>query len=353
MEKKVSDFHKDQKSNIDQNAVSLKDVFKDYFSIGTALNHYSLTHDSIETKLAKKHFNLIVAENCTKMDSIYKSETELDFSKANDFLTFGKCNNFQMRWHTLVWHSQTPDWLFKNNDGTAVSKEVLEDRLKHYIRSVMNYCKGFQVSSFDVVNEVISDKTFGLRTKDDHSLWYEILGPDYIEKAFIWAHEADPKAELVINDYNLEIIPQKRQAMYELVKGMLEREIPVHAVGLQMHISIKNPPVEQIEETINLFGSLGVKVLVTEMDVSAYESEKEARKEYTAELLEEQAQRYGELFECFKRCAKKGYLEKVILWGVTDNTSWKNFFPVPDRTDIPLLFNADGSAKPAFTRIIK
>ncbi|MCR4953580.1 MAG: endo-1,4-beta-xylanase [Treponema sp.] len=353
MEKKVSDFHKDQKSNIDQNAVSLKDVFKDYFSIGTALNHYSLTHDSIETKLAKKHFNLIVAENCTKMDSIYKSETELDFSKANDFLTFGKCNNFQMRWHTLVCHSQTPDWLFKNNDGTAVSKEILEDRLKHYIRSVMNYCKGFQVSSFDVVNEVISDKTFVLRTKDDHSLWYDILGPDYIDKAFLWAHEADSKAELVINDYNLEIIPQKRQAMYELVKGMLEREIPVHAVGLQMHISIKNPPVEQIEETINLFGSLGVKVLVTEMDVSAYESEKEARKEYTAELLEEQAQRYSELFECFKRCAKKGYLEKVILWGVTDSTSWKNFFPVPDRTDIPLLFNADGSAKPAFTRIIK
>ena len=331
----------------------LKEEFKDYFLIGTAVNNYSLSKNAIETGLIKKHFNLIVAENCTKMDSIYKSETELDFSSANDFLTFGKCNNFQMRWHTLVWHNQSPEWIFKDNDGNLASKELLENRLRHYIRSVMNYCKGFQISSFDVVNEVISDKTFRLRTKEDHSLWYEILGSDYIDKAFIWAHEADSRVELAINDYNLEMIPKKRQAMYELLKGMLKRKVPVNAVGLQMHINIKNPPVQQIEETINLFGSLGLKVIISEMDVSVYESENEKKKEYTPSLLDEQAQRYHELFECFKRCSKRGFVDKVILWGVTDSSSWKNYFPVPERTDIPLLFNADGSAKPAFYSIIE
>ncbi|MCR4735823.1 MAG: endo-1,4-beta-xylanase [Treponema sp.] len=340
-------------NNIEKSAVNLKDIFKDYFSIGTALNHYSLTHDTIETQLVKKHFNLIVAENCTKMERIYKSETELDFSKANDFLTFGKCNNFQMRWHTLVWHNQSPKWIFHDNDGNLVSKETLEERLKHYIRSVMNYCKGFQVSSFDVVNEVISDKSFKLRTKEDYSLWYEILGPDYIDKAFLWAHEADPRVELAINDYNLEILPQKRQAMYELLQGMIKKEIPVNAVGLQMHININNPPIKQIEDTINLYGSLGLKVLITEMDVSVYESEKEERKIYTAELLEKQAERYKELFDCFKRCSKRGYLDKVILWGITDGSSWKNHFPVPGRGDCPLLFNTDGSSKPAFNKIIE
>ena len=209
------------------------------------------------------------------------------------------------------------------------------------------------------MNECISDKNFVLRDGADRSQWFDILGPDYVDKAFFWAKEAFPKSSLVINDYNLEMVPGKREGMYKLLKGMLERGVPVDTVGLQMHINIEYPPVSEIEKTIELYGSLGLKVIVTEMEISMYSDREqdngifEERKEYTAELLEKQAARYEEIFECFKKEAKAGILKDVVLWGITDRMSWKNNFPVPGRTDAPLLFDGDGKPKPAFERLVK
>lgn len=306
--------------------------------------------------LAKKHFNLIVAENDTKMGAVYQGEDNYNWTMADRYVKFARENNQDLRWHTLVWHNQSPDWIFKDDNGNKVSKEVLENRLKKYIFAVgKRYAN--DICSVDVVNECISDKNFILRDGNDRSQWFDILGPDYVDKAFFWAKEAFPKSSLVINDYNLEMIEGKRQGMYKLVKGMLERGVPVDTVGLQMHINIQNPPISEIEQTIELFGSLGLNVIVTEMEVSAYIDKDfehpDPRREYTKEFLDQQAERYYQLFECFKKEAKAGILKDVVLWGITDRLSWKNNFPAPGRTDCPLLFDNNGKAKPAFDRLTK
>ena len=310
--------------------------------------------------LAATQFNLVVAENECKMGSIYHKDKDgnpyFDFAAADRLRDFAKANGQAMRWHTLVWHNQSPKWIFENDDGNKVSREVLEERLKNYIFTVGERYRD-DICSVDVVNECISDKNFILRDGEDRSQWFDILGPDYVDQAFIWAKEAFPKSSLVINDYNLEMVPGKREGMYKLVKGMLERGVPVDTVGLQMHINIEYPPVSEIEKTIELYGSLGLNVIVTEMEVSMYTDKEQntgkfdARKEYTPELLEKQAERYAEIFECFKKEAKAGILKDVVLWGITDPMSWKNNFPVPGRTDAPLLFGEGGKAKPAFNRL--
>lgn len=309
-----------------------------------------------ELEIAREHFNMIVAENETKMDAVYKGPDEFNWKMADRFVQFARENNQALRWHTLVWHNQSPEWIFQDKDGNKVSKEVLEERLKKYIFAVGERY-GNDVCSVDVVNECISDKKFTLRDGADMSKWFDILGPEYVDKAFFWAKEAFPKSSLVINDYNLEMIEGKRQGMYELVKGMLSRGVPVDTVGLQMHINYQNPPIREIEETIELFGSLGLNVIVTEMEVSAYIdkdfSKPDPRREYTPEFLEQQAERYRALFDCFRKEAKKGYLKDVVLWGISDRFTWKNNFPAPGRTDAPLLFDTGCRPKPAFDALVR
>ena len=315
-----------------------------------------------ETELAATQFNLVVAENECKMGSIYHKNPEgepvFDFTAADRLRDFAKKNGQDMRWHTLVWHQQSPKWIFENDDGSKVSPAVLEERLKKYIFTVGERYRD-DICSVDVVNECISDKNFGLRDGNDMSKWFDILGSEYIDKAFFWAKEAFPKSSLVINDYNLEMVPGKREGMFNLVKGMKERGVPVDTVGLQMHINIEYPPVSEIEKTIELYGSLGLNVIVTEMEVSVYADKEQAqhkfdpRREYTPELFEQQAERYYQIFECFKKEAKAGILKDVVLWGITDQMSWKNNFPVPGRTDAPLLFGEGGHPKQAFDRLVK
>ena len=313
-------------------------------------------------ELAANQFNLVVAENECKMGSVYQmgpdGKPTFDFKMADRLRDFAKKNGQDMRWHTLVWHNQSPDWIFKDDKGEKVSREVLEERLKNYIFTVGERYRD-DICSVDVVNECISDKNFILRDGADRSQWFDILGPDYVDKAFFWAKEAFPKSSLVINDYNLEMVEGKREGMYKLVKGMKKRGVPVDTVGLQMHINIENPSVSEIEKTIELYGSLGLNVIVTEMEISMYadrEQDKgkfDPRREYTPELLAQQANRYAEIFECFKKEALAGILKDVVLWGITDRMSWKNNFPVPGRTDAPLLFDEEGKPKPAFEKLVK
>lgn len=343
----------------------LFEVYSDYFRLGAAAGSFLYDYETVaafckgfpeppfaESDILAKHFNVVVAENDTKMCNVFPEPDKYNFGPADKLINLAKKNGQAVRWHTLVWHNQSPEWIFKDDKGNKVSKELLENRLKDYIFTVgKRYAN--DVYSVDVVNECISDKKFVLRDGNDHSQWYDILGADYVDKAFFWAKEAFPNASLVINDYNLETIPAKRMGMYSLLKGMLARGVPVDTVGLQMHINLENPPVGQIEETIQLFGSLGLKVIVTEMDVSVYKDfepgrESEPKKEYTPELLNQQAERYYQLFECFKRQAKQGILTDVVFWGISDRFSWKNDFPVPGRTDAPLLFDVNCNPKPAF-----
>lgn len=312
--------------------------------------------DMIEKQLAATQFNLVVAENECKMGNIYRGPDQFDFTGPDRLLKFARENNQDMRWHTLVWHQQSPKWIFDDGKGGKASKEQLEERLKHYIMTVGARYKN-DICSVDVVNECISDKNFVLRDGADRSQWFDILGPDYVDKAFFWAKEAFPNSSLVINDYNLEMFEGKRQGMYNFVKGMLERGVPVDTIGLQMHINIQNPPVSEIEKTIELYASLGLNVIVTEMDISAYVDKDfehpDPRREYDQAFLNEQADRYAQVFDCFKRYAKQGILKDVLLWGITDRMTWKNNFPAPGRTDAPLLFDTEGKPKPAFDKLLE
>ncbi len=312
--------------------------------------------DMIEKQLAATQFNLVVAENECKMGNIYRGPDQFDFTGPDRLLKFARENKQDMRWHTLVWHQQSPKWIFDDGNGGKASKEQLEERLKHYIMTVGERYKN-DICSVDVVNECISDKNFVLRDGADRSQWFDILGPDYVDKTFFWAKEAFPNSSLVINDYNLEMFEGKRMGMYNFVKGMLERGVPVDTIGLQMHINIQNPPVSEIEKTIELYASLGLNVIVTEMDISAYVDKDfehpDPRREYDKAFLDEQADRYAQVFECFKRYAKQGILKDVLLWGITDRMTWKNNFPAPGRTDAPLLFDNEGKPKPAFDKLLE
>lgn len=352
---------------IEKDIPSLREVFKGSLNIGTSVPGYDLTKPNFETELIKKHFNTVVAENCCKMMNVYKGPGEYFWDEADMFFDFAKENNLRARWHNFVWHGQCAPWIFYKDASKVnmkdffenkvlaedlASSEQIDKRVKDWIQSVCDRYRG-QIVSYDVVNEVISDKKFALRTREDHSYWQDVMGPDYVEKAFHWAHEADPNAELVINDYNLETISEKRQAEYDFVKNLLSKKVPVSAVGLQGHINMRSSNIDFIEETIEKYASLGVKVLVTELDVSFFDHEDKSPLILSEENLKKQADFYYELFECFKRQNKKGNLSDVILWGVSDYTTWKNHFPVPGRGDAPLLFGKDGKAKPAFWKIIE
>lgn len=331
---------------------SLYETVSRWFSIGAAVEPDEVEPSTQKAQLMIKHFESIVAGNAHKMDSVQPKEGQFDWSRADRIIDFAELTGMRIRWHTLLWHSQVPAWFFQDpKDGTKpVSKALLNQRLKTHIQTVVKRYKG-RVESYDVVNEVLSDNG-GFRTGAEGSKWYEILGPEYIENAFRWAREADPNAQLVINDYNLESNARKRQDMYNLVRDLKKKGVPIDAVGLQMHISINQPSIQEIRETINLFASLGVKVVVTELDVSIYDGPNEQKKSITKDVLLKQAQRYKDLFDLFKEAANKKRLDTVMVWGLTDDGSWLNNFPVPGRTNAPLLFDKQLKAKPAFWAIV-
>ena len=317
---------------------------------------------TVPTYIRIKLRQIIKKENVLRMDVNEEDFENIDESKQHNFFNSKSKRAKERKIGYIIkkvymWKTLYNGFIEEDEKGNKVSKELLENRLKDYIFTVGNrYAK--DVCSVDVVNECISDKNFVLRDGNDHSKWFDIMGPEYVDKAFFWAKQAFPNSSLVINDYNLETMPPKREGMYNLVKGMLGRGVPVDTVGLQMHINLENPPVSEIEKTIELFGSLGLKVIVTEMDVSVYKDfqpgkESEPRKEYTPEVLQAQAERYKQIFDCFKKEADKGILQDVVLWGITDRFSWKNDFPVPGRTDAPLLFDVNGKPKPAFYEICR
>jgi len=330
---------------------SLREALDQYFDIGAAVQSSFVDATDLRSALLARHFSSLTAENCMKPEALQAVEGVFRFRDADKILRFAERNGMALRGHTLVWHNQTPAWFFSDPDDPTKppSRELLIARMRTHIMTVMGHFRG-RVKSWDVVNEVLSDAGL-LRGPAEGSKWMGIIGPDYIDLAFRFAREADPAATLVMNDYNLENSVAKREAMYELAKGMLARGVPIDAVGLQMHVSIYGPSVDSIRASIERFAALGLKVQVTEMDVSIYNgSEKEKR--ITAELLARQAERYAELFRLFEEQTRFGRLDSVTLWGVADDTSWLDGFPVPGRANAPLLFDRDKLPKPAFWSIL-
>lgn len=331
---------------------NLAEIWADRFTVGAAVSPDEVDPANALGQLTMKHFTALVAGNTMKWDALQPKEGQFQWAEADKMVEFGSLTGMAIRGHTLVWHQQTPAWVFQDpKDPTKpVSKELLLQRMKAHIKTVMEHYKG-QVGSWDVVNEAVSDKA-GLRTGAEGSRWYEILGPSFIDEAFKAAKAADPDAQLVYNDYNLESDARKRADTVKLIKGLKERGVPIDAVGLQMHISIGYPTIDEIKKTIAEFAALGVKVIVTELDVSIYSSASEPKKEPKADILLAQAQRYKDLFAVFADAAKKGWLDTVVVWGLVDSGSWLNDFPVKGRADAPLFFDKRYQAKPAFWALV-
>lgn len=318
--------------------VGLKDIYKDYFKIGAAVNIRTVkTHED----LIKNHFNSITCENETKPINLLKSLNEYNFDEADRIIEFAKYSNIAMRGHAIVWHNQTPDWLFKD-----ANKEILLQRLKDYILCVgKKYENDFYC--WDVVNEAIEDKKDLLYRKNP---WLDIIGEDFMDYAFRIAKEILPNTDLYYNDYNESNVP-KRDKIYRAVKDMLDRDVPIDGVGLQCHWNIFSPKMDEFKSAMEQYAKLGLKIQVTEMDVSFFEFTDETKLvKPSNEMIKKQVSIYKEAFKIFREY--KDIIDCVTVWGIADDVNWLDNFPVRNRKNWPLLFDENHEPKEALYAIM-
>jgi endo-1,4-beta-xylanase len=327
-------------------SLGLKDHFKNRFLIGASVTPNSLKGQS--GALIIREFNTITAENAMKPALIHPEKDRYFWTDIDTIVGFAKRNNMKMRGHTLCWHRQTADWFFKDDEGKQVGKEELLMRLKDHTTNVVGRYKG-SIYAWDVVNEAIDDDE---KKEFRSSLWYEICGDEYIAKAFQYAHEADPEAKLFYNDYNTEN-PVKREKIFLMIKKLKEQGVPIHGVGLQGHWSNKWPSSDELTRTIEKFSSLGIDIQITEMDISVYGSKENMDENpgvFTAEREKDQVEKYKSFFEVFLKSKK---ISSVTFWNVSDRHSWLDNFPVKNRKNYPLLFDATLSRKKAYWDVVK
>ena len=342
---------------------ALKQAFKDDFLIGAALNESQFCEsNAVEVGIVKAQFNSISPENVLKWEKIHPQPGRYDFSLADKYVDFGLRNHMFVIGHNLVWHAQTPDWVFQDAKGNPVTREILLRRMHDHIFSVVGRYQG-RIQGWDVVNEALADDGT-LR----ESPWKKIIGEDYLIKAFEFAHEADPNAQLYYNDYCLENEP-KRAGAIALVKKLQAAGVHLAGIGVQSHINLDWPSLAQEADTITAFGGMGLKVMITELDVdvlpkadfnqgadiSRRVAEQAALNPYANGLPEARqqalAQRYADLFAVFVK--HSDIVQRVTFWGVTDGDSWLNDWPVAGRTSYPLLFDRAGKPKPAFVKVLE
>src|SRR5207248_2748556 len=289
-----------------------------------------------------------------KMAPIHPEENRYSWDNADAIVAFAQLNGFRVRGHCLCWHNQTPPWLFKDSAGKTVTKEVLLQRLNDHITTVVSRYKG-KVYAWDVVNEAISDKA-GEYLRP--SMWYQVCGEDYIARAFEYAHAADPKAVLFYNDYN-EINSIKRDKIYKLVKSLKDAGVPIGGVGLQGYWAINEPSRGQLDSTLKKFSDLGLKVQITELDISVYPKEHNAREKkpedadttFSEQKENKQIEQYKMCFEVFRKY--RHVISGVTFWNVSDRHSWLDNFPVRGRKDYPLLFDKNLQPKKAFREVVR
>ncbi|MCW9706411.1 endo-1,4-beta-xylanase [Fodinibius salsisoli] len=344
-----------QSTSGDGNLGSLSKAYEKEFKVGVALNTSQVSGEIPEaTSLIAKHFNSATPENLLKWESVHPREEEYNFDPADQYVSFAEKNDMFIVGHTLVWHNQVPGWVFEDKKGNTLSSDRLLQRMKEHISTVVGRYKG-QIDGWDVVNEAVLDQG-GMRG----SPWYKILGTDYIAKAFEYAHAADSSAELYYNDYNLWKT-EKRQEVIRLVKQLQAKDIPIQGIGMQAHLGLRHPPVSKVEESIEAFSKLGVKVMITELDIDVLPDEEEGATANSLELnpyseglpdsvQQKLTERYVELFKLFKKHSTN--IDRVTFWGLNDGQSWLNNFPVAGRTNYPLLFDREYNPKPALKALI-
>ncbi len=349
----------------------LKDAYKDAFKIGVAVNHAVVSgRDTASQHITLRHFNTITIENAMKAGPINPEPGIFRFEQADAFVAFGEQHNMFIVGHTLVWHNQTPAWFFQDEQGNPNTSEAQIERMRQHIETVAGRYAG-RVHAWDVVNEVIDDDGSYRPTT-----WVQSVGDGdtLVKMAFKFASEYAPDTELYYNDFNAWR-PTKRDGIARMVR-MLQREgVRIDGVGIQGHWGLNFPKTEYIEAAIDTFAALGVKVMITELDVDVLPLTREGQiigtgmshpqfqleefKTYLDpyrdglpdEVEKALADRYAELFRIFY--AKSDKIDRVTLWGVHDGMSWKNGYPIPRRTNYPLLFRRNYEAKPALNSVLK
>jgi endo-1,4-beta-xylanase len=348
------------KFNKENHGESLKTTFKDNFLIGAALNSSQFMRDDYQAeKLIKTQFNSISPENVLKWESIHPEQQNYNFTGADKYVEFGLEENMFIIGHTLVWHSQLPAWVVSGS--SPKDSVIVLNRIKEHISTVVGRYKG-KIKGWDVVNEALEED--GSLRKSDY---LRVLGKSYIQKAFEYAAVADPKAELYYNDYNLEI-PAKREGAIRLIKNLKAKGVKVDGIGMQGHWGLTFPSLEEIEKSIILYSELGVKVMITELDISVLKNpwdfngadvsqkfeEDDKLNPYPKELPDSVqallAERYKSIFQIFYKHRDK--ISRVTFWGVNDGQSWLNSFPISNRTNYPLLFDRNYKPKPAYFAVL-
>jgi endo-1,4-beta-xylanase len=347
------------------NEISLKDVFKDDFYIGVALSlNQILGREPDAMALVGKHFNSITPENILKWEEVHPEPNKYNFEAVDRYVAFGEQHKMHIIGHTLVWFFQTPDWVFRDESGEPLSREALLNRMKDHIFTVMGRYKG-RIHGWDVVNEAVTADG-GFRKCG----WLDIIGEDYILKAFEYAHQADPDAELYYNEYDYEEQP-KCEGVIRLIQNLRSKGARIDGVGIQGHWFLDYPRVEDIESYIMALSKMGVKLMITEMDVSVLpfypvdskavdisSFDVEMQKKYNpySDVLPDVAQkdlakRYAELFSLFHKYKEK--FSRVTFWAVHDGQSWRSYLPIRGRHDFPMLFDRQCKPKPAFDAVVR
>ncbi len=341
---------------------TLKDAYKSSFRIGTALNQAQFSEiDKRGAAIAKSQFNAITPENVLKWELVHPEPARYAFDAPDRYVKFGEDNGMFIVGHTLVWHSQVPKWVFQDDHGEPATREFLLNRMRDHIRTVVGRYKG-RIKGWDVVNEALNEDGT-LR----ESPWFKIIGPDFIAKAFEFAHEADPTAELYYNDYSLEN-PAKCAGAVALVRKLKAQGVFITGIGSQGHNHMDSPTIERLDASLTAFAELGVKVMITELDVDIlpsvgqYRGADVAHREDLQEKLnpyakglpepvsQALAKRYADLFAVYLK--HRDVVSRVTFWGVTNADSWLNNWPIRGRTSYPLLFDREGKPAPAFDAVI-
>jgi len=340
-----SDKVKRPKNLTEYNLVSegLKDYFTsdEYFYVGAAIKPTTVDNAD-EVKLIKRHFNSLTAENVMKWSYLQPIEGTFAFENADKIVTFAQANGMQVKGHTLCWNNQVPDWIFKDGTATA-SKELVLQRLRTHITTVMTHFKD-KVYAWDVVNEAIDDGSDNYKA----TRWYGICGEDYIIEAFKAARAADPNAKLFYNDYSATNAT-KRDKIFNLLKKLKDQNL-VDGMGLQGHWNISAPSNELIIAAFDKYISLGIELQITEFDVSVYTSDSDSQISYTTELAQMQAIAYGRFFNLFR--TYKNYITGITFWGLADNYTWLDNFPVVNRKNYPFLFDGNYNPKLSYFTVI-
>jgi endo-1,4-beta-xylanase len=341
-------------------APALKDVAPKGLRIGVAINQaQSDGRDEKALAIVTRQFNQVSPEDLLKWERVHPQPDRYDFEPADRYVEFGTRHGMFVVGHVLLWHQQTPAWVFAGAGGKPADRETLLARLRTHIATVVGRYRG-RIGGWDVVNEAL-DEDGTLRK----SPWLAAIGEDYVAQAFAYAHEADPGAELYYNDYNLWK-PAKRDAAVRLVARLRAAGLRVDGIGEQGHWGIDDPPLAAIDAELAAISTSGVAALVTELDMDVLPrdpdmwgadlSKKTAIRAKTnvypdslpAAVQQQLAQRYADVFALF---LKHG-VSRVTFWGTSDATTWLDDFPIPGRVNHPLLFDRSGHEKPAFQAVV-